>query len=774
MVEMGKTTKEFCEDQCMNHITRFINLLMQDKFTKPHITHIAHTSAKNAQYGELEKKLPESLEEYLDKSNIRLYTHQCETIDAVRSGMNVMLCTSTASGKTLSFTLPVLETLSLDPTATALYLSPTKALTQDQLLNLRLMDETLNLSLYPGIYDGDTPPDEKSRVKSRSRFVLSNPFMLNKILPWHHQWTRFYVNLRYVIVDEAHRYRGVFGSNVAQLIRRLRRICAHYGSNPVFILASATPRNPRQFSEALTGLPVRVIENDGSPSGQKFFLMYNPYSGKGQSTDTASKYIFSKAIQQGLQSICFTNSRKMAEIIASETKKDLEKWNPGTGSLVASYRAGYLPEKRRALEAELKSKEKLGIVSTNALELGIDIGSLDVVVMSGYPGTIMSMRQQSGRSGRKQLDSLAVLVAFLSPLDQYFIQHPAELFSSSPESAIIDLKNPYIFENNCLCAATELPLKLERDEAYFGNQLHDFIPRQEQRGNLEKISNSWRYSGKRTAYEIVNLANIRNETFTLTCNGKTIETLDLPQVYREAYKGAIILNQDEKYLVNEVDLENRRIMAVSITSDQLTRPIMNTQVEIVKETETSTKEPIPVSFGIVNINLLITGYQTLVNGQPIAVNQVEMPPLVFTTEAFWFHVPDLVAENLLTFEQFTAGLNGLENAIASIIPFFTMCDRRDIGGANQPSSAAGQPLLFIYDDYEGGIGLSEHAWKQFRAVLQKTYDIVIQCPCKSGCSGCIFSPRLSDNNRDLDKAATKKILERLIEEVNFHLDTERG
>ena len=448
----------------------FLNHLRNTEGYQDQIEHIEVIEAEEEQHGELDRPLPGLIQDYLDDNGIRLYKHQAEAINLARSGRNIVISTPTASGKTLAFNIPVFEALLNDPQARALYIYPMKALTNDQLKVLLELEEETGIEVNPNRYDGDTPKSIRPRIRRESRIILTNPYGLHLYLPWHSRWKTFFENLRYIIIDESHRYRGVFGSNVAMLIRRLQRICHKYGSDPQYILSSATIANPEEHSRKLTGKEFRVVDENYSESGRKYFVLWNPpVIGEDltrRSTHQESKDLFVQCLQSGMQTLCFTISRKMSELTAIWAKEELSEENPGLADSVRSYRAGYLPAERREIENALKSGRLRGVTSTNALELGIDIGSLDSVIISGYPGTIISTWQQAGRTGRTSSDSVVFLVAFPNPLDQYFMNHPGDFFGSNPENAVIDLNNPYITAGHVMCASNELPI-IERDRELF-------------------------------------------------------------------------------------------------------------------------------------------------------------------------------------------------------------------------------------------------------------------------------------------------------------------
>ncbi|MBN2541501.1 DEAD/DEAH box helicase [bacterium] len=750
------------------------------------IEHIEILPEKQTQYSELEQQLPENLKLFLDSRGMRLYSHQSEALKALRAGKNVVITTPTASGKTMAFNLPIFECLGKNENATALYLYPTKALSNDQFKTLLELEKESGLKLKPEVYDGDTPQSRRPRIRANSRIIISNPYELHYVLPWHYKWQKFMSSLEFVVLDEAHRYRGVFGSNIAFLIRRLRRICSYYGSNPQFIISTATLANPIEFSENLTGLSYDLVDEDGSPRGSKYFVLYNPYfDGVGTlSTHQETKNLFKFFVKRGLQTICFTISRKMAELIIFWARKELEQSDPELLERITSYRAGYLPEKRREIETKLKEGYLKGITSTNALELGIDIGSLDNVIISGFPGTIISTWQQAGRAGRGTDESMAILVAFHDPLDQYFMKHPKALFEKSHEHAIIDIKNDYILFGHLMCAASELPLDLEKDVVFFGEDFTKMIEALKKAGLISETPNGWVYSGKGRATDLVSLDNVFGDIYKVVCEGRLLETMDKTQAYREAHKEAVLLNQGETYIVEELDLENTLARVVKKDVDYYTQPMKEIDIEIIKQYKSREIGKFRVSYGKVEVSEHYIAYRIMRYDKIVGTGEIDLPPLKFKTVGLWFTVleyfedliwekrkldPDIYekfkakTERGLKRTVFMGGLHGVEHAMIGIMPFHVMCDRWDIGGVSSidhPNTK--DPTVFIYDGYEGGIGLAEKAYFLVDKIADTALELVRDCKCYDGCPGCIYSPKCGSSNEPLDKKATIAILELLM------------
>ena len=767
-------------------VGKIVTLLKSSSRYRERVEHIEILPSKEPIYGRLKKPLSHSIKNYLLKKRLRLYSHQCEAIETLRAGKNIIITTPTASGKTLAFNIPIFERLEEDKRAAALYLYPTKALSNDQLKVIKEFEILSKISVNPNVYDGDTPPGRRPRIRETSRIIISNPYELHAVLPWHYKWGRFLGSLKFVVIDEAHRYRGVFGSNVAFLIRRLRRICNFYGSHPQFILSTATLANPVEFGEKLIGVGSRLITSDGSPKGKKYFIFYNPYfDGMGMlSTHQETRDLFLFFIKNNLQTLCFTISRKMAELIVSWSKKELKKSGSPLTDKITAYRAGYLPEERMEIENSLKNGILRGVTSTNALELGIDIGSLDSVIISGYPGTIISTWQQAGRAGRGIGESFATLVAFQGPLDQYFMKHPRVFFGRPGEHAIIDESNLYIVSGHLMCAASELPIKLAEEKIYFGDGAQEILKALEKEGLVQSTPNGWVYTGKRRATETVSLNNISSEVFKIICEGHLLETMDRAQAYREAHKGAVLLHQGQTYIVENLDLKNSVAQAKKREVDYHTEAMKIVDIKILEKVEEKEIGSFTVSFGDVEVNEEYVGYKIMKYDKVVGREKLDLPRLNFKTMGLWFTVPENIKEKIwekrkedkdikeklkkrreenLKREVFAGGLHGIEHAIIGIMPFHVMCDRWDIRGvstSNHPDTM--EPTVFIYDGFEGGIGLTEKAFQLMAEIVEMSHQLVRDCGCEDGCPACIYSSKCGNDNRPLDKKATILILEELL------------
>ncbi len=743
-----------------------LKTLENDPAFKRKVEHIETLNERKAQYGELDD-LPESIKKYLDDSHIRLYQHQVEAIQHIRNGENVLITTPTASGKTLAFNLPIIETLNYNDDATALYIYPAKALANDQLNVLKHLESSCNLDFKPEIYDGDTPKNIRPWIKENSRLILTNPYMLHLTLGWHHQWSNFYKNLKYVVIDEAHHYRGVFGSNVAFLIRRLRRVSNHYGSYPQFILSSATLANPEEFSRNLVGLDFKNINRDTSPSGKKHFALFNPFAKWGDlSTHQETKNLFQLMVLNDLQTLCFTVSRKMAEIIAMWTKKELNETKPELVNRITAYRSGYLAEERRKIENGLKNGELVGVTCTNALELGLDIGSLDSVIISGYPGTMISTWQQAGRAGRAENESLVVMVAFENALDQYLMKHPEFLFHKSHENAVIDLENSEIINGHLFCAIKELPMTVDDYEKYFQGD-YDRWEHIRKHMMIKEGLLGLKYVGRKDPAMNINLDQISSDNFRVFHNKSLMETMDRQHAYSEAHEGAVLINQGETYIVDSFNLDKRTINVKKMDVDYHTQALRNVDVFIEKEIITRDIGKFRVSFGEVKVSQDFYKYKEMLYGKTLATHELDLPPLKYHTRGLWFTVPGIVADSLENIfpkkDSYAGSLHGAEHAIIAMFPLLVLCDRFDIGGlSTNYHPQTGKATIFIYDAYEGGIGLAEKAVEVMEKLVEVTRDMVKSCQCREGCPTCIYSPKCGNDNKPLHKKGTLFILEAIL------------
>ena len=721
------------------------------------IVHREEIDAREPQYDDVNHILDPALRAYLDGSDIRLYTHQARAIDLALDGKDVIICTPTASGKTLAFNVPVFETLLKDPKATALYLYPLKALANDQLKSLRQMDAALGTKASPAAYDGDTPQSSRATIRDKSRIIVSNPYAIHRYLAWNDRWRRFFSGLRYIIIDEAHTYRGVFGSNVAMLLRRLLRVVKRYGASPQFILSSATISNPQEHSKNLAGRDFSVVATDGSGRGRKEFLFWNPpvLAGQRASTHQETAALITTQLDYGLQTLCFTRSRRMAELIAVWAR---DRDDGAHRKEIMPYRAGYLPEDRRRIENDFKAGRLRAVTSTNALEVGIDIGSLDSVIISGYPGTRISTWQQAGRAGRGRDDSLVTLVAFDDPIDQYYMKHPQQFFGGRNEEAIVDLRNPYILMGHVMCASAEMPLTIN-DYAYFGD-VSEIVESMAETGLLRKTPRGYVYGGTKTPSEFVNLQSISSRSVNVLCGGQVIETLDIARACGEAHEGAVLLHMGETYLVEELDLDLGIAKAKRQDVDYYTEALKLSDVRIKSERAHKTINGITVHLGEVKVTeqfyeYAVRRYEKLVGYFPL-----DLPPQTFESVAFWFTLsPEYQEQMLREGGDFNGGIHAVEHGMIAMAPLYALCDRWDLGGLSTPLHPdTGVPTIFVYDGYEGGIGIAEKCYELFPELTQTTLELIRDCECELGCPACIYSPKCGNKNAPLDKVAATKIL----------------
>ncbi|ADC46961.1 DEAD/DEAH box helicase domain-containing protein [Methanobrevibacter ruminantium M1] len=767
------------KDKQMGKIDQFKN----DIRFRRKIEYVETIPGKDASYKKVDV-LNKRILQYLEDKKIKLYRHQALAIEKTREDKNIIITTPTASGKTLAFNLPVLEELISDNDACALYIYPAKALSYDQLKVLRNFEDEMGLDLNPNPYDGDTPKAKRYKIRQESRIILTNPYQIHHILAWHHQWERFYSNLKYIIIDEAHYYKGIFGSNVAFLIRRLKRIAKFYGSEPKFILSSATLANPLELAEKLTGESFELIDEDSSPSGEKDFVLYNPYKSikkdskdqfdmdeYSRSVHMETERIFLYLILKDIQTLCFTSSRKIAELIALWTKRDMEKVKKRNVEKIAAYRAGYLAEDRRQIEDGLKSRDYLGVTSTNALELGINIGSLDAVIISGFPGSMISTWQQGGRSGRTNQKSLVILVAFENQLDQYFMKNPEFFFDKPHENVVIDLNNEKLLKNHIICAANELPLTLEEAKEEF-NVTEDFLDNIVRNRDLRKSRGFYIYPYDDSPSFNFSLDQISNEIFTVM-NGRTvIEHMEKSNMYREAHEGAVLINQGQTYIVNKVDLDSHFIFVKKKDVEAHTIALKRTNIKITKKIKKHRIGEFTVHFGELEVEEDYFKYKLMQYSKVIGEYIIDLPPLKFNTKGIWFTIPDSVKDKLEEIykdetEVFAGGLHGTEHAMIGLFPLHVMCDRFDIGGlSTNYHEDTQEATIFIYDGYEGGIGICEKAIDLITELTKSTRNLIKNCECKDGCPSCIYSPKCGNDNKPLHKKATEYILDYMWDEMN--------
>jgi DEAD/DEAH box helicase domain-containing protein len=737
-------------------ISQFLDKLRHDSYYRDQIGHVEVIPAREARFGELGRPVAPVLKGALAAAGIeRLYSHQVSAIEAIREGRNVVVVTGTASGKTLCYNIPVLETLLADPAAKALYLFPTKALAQDQLKSLtRLaaLEPTLLDAVRTGTYDGDTTRHTRRKLRDEGNVILSNPDMLHAgILPYHAKWNRFFKDLKFVVIDEIHTYRGIFGSNVANVVRRLRRVCEHYGSHPQFICSSATIANPKELAEGLVGLPFDVVENDGSPRGTKYFVLWNPpfldlTKMERRSSNVEGHWLMAQLIAEGFQTIAFGRARVVAELIYRYTKDTLERIKPEYARKIRPYRGGYLPEERREIERQLFSGELMGVASTNALELGIDVGSLDAAIIVGFPGTIASTWQQAGRAGRASDESLAVFVGYNDPIDQYLVRHGEYFFRQTPENAIIDPENRYILAKHLRCAAFELPIR-EPDMRLFGDMTEPIVNLLEEFRELKEIDGRFYWSSTVQPARDVSLRTISEDTYTIvdaTDRNKVVGVVDGVSALEVVYPEAVYLHEGETYYVRELDLKQKIAYVEKKEVDYYTQPVIESSIRIQGEKENAEWRGNRVFFGDATVTWVTAAFKKIqfYKLDSIGWCNLDLPPFHLETKALWL-VPSKAAMDQVRAagKNPVEGLVGIRNVAISVLPLFSMCDRRDVGGIVD-SSNTGAPTMFLYDRFEGGLGFVEGGYRQIEDLLRSCLDLIRGCPCESGCPSCVGLPVL--------------------------------
>jgi DEAD/DEAH box helicase domain-containing protein len=706
---------------------------------------VRRQAARPGEFIEFPETLAPALQKALTTRGIaRLYTHQAEAFSHATTGRHVVIVTPTASGKTLCYNLPVLNGLLADPNARAMYLFPTKALAGDQLVEFQKAVDAMGSDLRAFTYDGDTPQDARRAIRERANVIFTNPDMLHSgVLPHHTKWAKAFENLRYVVIDELHYYRGVYGSHLANLLRRLKRVCEFYGSSPQFICCSATIANPKELAEALTGLPFELVERNGAPSGDKYVVFYNPpvvnrALGIRRSYLNETRRMAKELLDRGQQTLVFANSRLATEILLTYLKDDYAG--------VRGYRGGYLPKERREIESQLRDGNIRAVVATNALELGIDIGSLDAVVMAGYPGTIASTWQRAGRAGRRQTASLAVLVASSAPLDQYIIEHPEYFFDQPTEHAYINPDNLEILLSHLKCAAFELPI---RDGEKFGqHDTGDLCQFLRDLKLLHHSGSTWNWTSDTYPADAVSLRSVSSDNFVvvdISGNHQVIAEVSFTAALTTLYEKAIYLHDARQYQVERFDYEGRKAYVRRVDSDYFTDAIDYTQVKELEEVESSPAGGIRIAHGDVRLNRQIVGFKKIkfYTMENVGAGNLSMPEQEMHTTAFWLHFS---AEFLARFTDLSpsdrqGGLVALSGLLRTVGALCVMCDPRDLGVSITEDIAgtltAFEPNLYLYDNYPGGIGQSAALYKLAPRLLDGAAKLLAACPCEVGCPSCV-------------------------------------
>jgi DEAD/DEAH box helicase domain-containing protein len=704
----------------------------------------------------------------LEKAGIEhLYTHQLEALEKSFDGPTIVT-TGTASGKSLCFQLPTLEVLTTDPTARALYLYPTKALAQDQARSLHRFG--LQKAVRPAIYDGDTPRQERAAIRKRSNLIITNPDMLHVgILPHHPAWGDLFSNLAFVVVDEAHVYRGVFGSHVGNVLRRLRRAAAIHGTEPRFLLASATIANPVELAERLTGLePFHLVDHDGAPRAQRRVAMWNPplldeQLGVRASALYEAAEVFSALVTAGARTICFMKSRKGVELIL---RHSVDRLPPELGERIAPYRAGYTPAQRHEIERRLTTGELLGVVTTDALELGIDIGELDAAVCVTFPGTVASLRQMWGRAGRRGR-GLAVYIAGEDALDQFFCRHPGEFLGRPVEAAILDPESSEIYAEHLLCAAHEAPLS-EQDEAILGSGWEEHARALEAAGLLRERATGFvlRHADDYPAARVA-LRSASADSFVLLDggSGEVLGSIEAGRAYSTVHEGAVYLHMGRSYHVLELDLASRRVVLESFDGDYFTQAKRESMTYIERLGDRRVTSGVTLSYGSVVYSETVLGYQrkALKDHSMIDFETLDLPTVEFATRALWYELDELIAAEEFPPPALLGSLHALEHGQIAVLPLIAMCDRWDIGGlSTNAHPQTGGPTIFIYDGHPGGVGITRRGYDQFERLVGDAQRVIGECPCRSGCPSCVQSPKCGNLNEPLSKAGALELLRRMV------------
>jgi DEAD/DEAH box helicase domain-containing protein len=695
-----------------------------------------------------------------------LYAHQLEALQKSFAGPTIVT-TGTASGKSLCFQLPTLEVLTSDPTARALYLYPTKALAQDQARSLRKFG--LDKEIRPAIYDGDTPRGERSAIRKRSNLIITNPDMLHVgILPHHTNWDDLFSNLAFVVVDEAHVYRGVFGSHVGNVLRRLRRAAAIHGTEPRFLLASATIANPVALAETLTGLtPFNLVDNDAAPRAERRVAMWNPplldeQLGVRASALYEAAEVFSALVSSGARTICFMKSRKGVELIL---RHSVDRLPAELGERIAPYRAGYTSAQRHEIERRLTSGELLGVVATDALELGIDIGELDAAVCVTFPGTVASLRQMWGRAGRRGR-GLAVYIAGEDALDQFFCRHPNDFLARPVEAAILDPESPEIYGEHLLCAAHEAPLS-DQDDAILGPGWRGYAEdlaaagflRERATGFVPKRADD--YPAARVA-----LRSASADSFILldATSGEVLGTIEAGRAYSTVHEGAVYMHLGRSYHVLQLDLGARRAVLEPFNGDYYTQAKRESMIYVERLSDRRSTRGVTLSYGSVVYSETVLGYQRkgLQDQAVIDFQGLELPTVEFATRALWYELDELIGAEQFPPEALLGSLHALEHGQIAVLPLIAMCDRWDIGGlSTNAHPQTGGPTIFIYDGHPGGVGITRRGYEEFERLVADARRLIGECPCRSGCPSCVQSPKCGNLNDPLSKTGALELLRRM-------------
>jgi DEAD/DEAH box helicase domain-containing protein len=714
-------------------------------------------------FGETRKPWPACIGNLLDAMGIdRLYAHQVEIIDRLRAGIHTVAATQTASGKTLTYVLPVFETVIDDPSACALFIYPLKALAQDQLKTINRMSAQLtDVDLMADIYDGDTSAYRRKKIRDKPpHILLTNPEMVHlSMLPYHDRWAELLSRVRFVVVEEVHTYRGILGSHMAQVFRRLQRMCCHYGATPTFVFTSATVANPDELAERLTGLSVETVSQSTAGNARRHLIMIDPLDGP----LTATVQLLKAAVNRGLRTIVYTQSRKLAELLAIWTQHRAGPF----AHRISAYRAGFLPEERRKIEARLASGALLAVISTSALELGIDIGNLDLCILVGYPGSIVATWQRGGRVGRSGQDAAVLLVAGENALDQYFINNPEQVVVRKPEAAVINPYNPDVLSRHLVCAAAELPLKI-KDPMLAPEPMKARLRQLIASGEVYLSADGTTcFSPMKMPHRLVDLRGSGSRFAIVDAAGGTqLGEIDGFRVYRETHPGAIYLHRGKSFMVESLDHKLRKVIVAPSRVNFHTRARSHKDTRILEVADQKTVYGTMMAVGRLRVTEQVTGYDCIETrtGKIRERIPLDLPPMIFETQGLWFAVPEAVtAMAEKSWLHVMGGLHALEHAAIGIFPLLVLADRNDLGGISTPYhpqlNSAG---IFIYDGLPGGIGLCTQAFSNGNGLLDATYSAISTCPCETGCPSCVHSPKCGSGNRPIDKAGAIFLLKALL------------
>ncbi|MHA6798053.1 DEAD/DEAH box helicase [Bounagaea algeriensis] len=759
------------------------------------LRHVADLPPRPARHTDWPDWAPAELIDALStRGTARPWTHQRAGADAARTGQHVVIATGTASGKSLAYQLPILSTLRSEETATALYLAPTKALAADQLRGVRELDLP---GIRPAAYDGDTPRGERDWARAHGRWLFTNPDMLHHgILPGHQRWARFLRNLRYVVVDECHGYRGVFGSHVALLLRRLRRLARHYGAEPVFVLASATVAHPENMAARLTGVDCTAITEDGSPRGARTVAFWEPpllpdITGENgapvrRGSGTEAARLMTELVVEDARTLAFVRSRRGVEAAALTARRALGEVAPELPERVASYRGGYLPEERRALEQALVTGELRAVATTNALELGVDIAGLDAVLIAGYPGTLASFWQQAGRAGREGAGALIIFIARDEPLDTYLVGNPHAILDRPVETTVLDPTNPHVLEPHVVCAAAELPLRREDLALLGGDAAESAVSALTADGVLRARPRGWFWTSRKRPHGDVELRGTGGQPIAVVeaDTGRLLGTVDPGSACSTVHEGAVYLHRGESFVVDSLDLDDGIALVHAENPEWTTSPRETTDISVLRTVDSGVSRSaestaaesaaeegaITVSLGEVDVTSQVVGYlRKLPSGEVLDQVALDLPEQTLRTRAVWYSVPQ---ELLMSSAPGGAGLeparlpgalHAAEHAAIGLLPLFATCDRWDIGGVSTAVHPdTGEATVFVHDGHPGGAGFADRAYAAIVPWLAATREAIASCECPVGCPSCVQSPKCGNGNEPLDKAGAVAVLDTVL------------